>query len=60
MPCGRDEELEAIATRGYVAQAIEALRTQAAVDGEAGAKAARALQLLFRLHRMGQAGGARA
>lgn len=51
VPAGRDDELEAIATRGYIADAIQTLRAAAAGEGPTAATAARALQLLFRLHR---------
>lgn len=54
VPVGRDEELEAIATRGYVASAIASLKAAVAEGGPRGATAARALRLLYRLHRAGQ------
>lgn len=51
MPRGRDEELASIATAGFVAEAITRLRAETSAGGEPAARAARALQLLFRLHR---------
>ncbi len=51
VPVGREDELEAIATRGYVASAIGALRAAVEAGGDRGATAARALRLLYRLHR---------
>lgn len=56
VPVGRDEELEAIATSGYVAAAIASLRAVLAAGGERAPTAARALQLLYRLHRASQPG----
>lgn len=56
VPVGREEELEAIATRGYVANAIASLKASVAQGGERGATAARALRLLYRLHVGGQQG----
>ena len=55
MPVGRADELDAIATRGYVATAIDALKQEIEAGGERAPVAARALQLLYRLHRASQA-----
>ncbi len=55
VPVGRADELDAIATRGYVATAIDALKQEIEAGGERAPVAARALQLLYRLHRASQA-----
>ena len=55
VPVGRTDELNAIATRGYVATAIDSLKQEIEAGGEGAPVAARALQLLYRLHRAGQA-----
>lgn len=53
IPCGDDTELAAIASHGFVSDAIDLLRARAAApDGEV---AARALRLLYRLHRLAHA-----
>ena len=57
VPVGRADELDAIATRGYVASAIDALKLQIEAGGPRGPVAARALQLLYRLHRASRATG---
>lgn len=54
VPVGRNDELDAIATRGYVASAIDALKLEIEAGGPRAPVAARALQLLYRLHRAGQ------
>lgn len=51
VPRGRDEELAGIASAGFIAEAIERLRAEVATGGPEAGRAARALQLLFRLHR---------
>jgi DNA repair exonuclease SbcCD nuclease subunit len=50
-PHGRPEEFSALATAGYIAEAVAELRRREALEGEEGARAAAALRLLYRLHR---------
>ena len=51
IPEGKAEELDSIASGGFVADAVENLRAEVEMGGVQGALAARSLQLLYRLHR---------
>jgi DNA repair exonuclease SbcCD nuclease subunit len=54
IPRARDEELDAIATAGFVKTTIDRLRETAALESEDASAAARALQILHRAHVSGE------